>query len=1432
MNIKALHRNLLMMVTTSVTAGFLLADVSGIAIAASPPPQVSISSTPLTVIIPSHPQVLIALTNSNSMDSSDNVTDDGNSSLTNNAPQSAIMTWSGNVGYGALHPTTSPVNYTVPSLFTPPIQSGSSKEPYTAVVDTYTVTGTNPGGNNWTCQHNGPANTPVPAPFASGNGALLKPSGTPPSTSQDPWPSTLTWDDTQVWYYNGINVGGNNGFYEYTDPGTYLTQLYSPSSQRFASRTAIPYGMSAMSPGTMLTGLSDLDYLVSNDTSGGAIPNSTGGGGSGPPPCGTGTGDSGIPCPPVYSYYCNEWKWNPPTTVPYSNTYTYYGDNSPSRLNIAKESIASVLNAYAGSTDFGLMDYSVPSVGGYYTWAYYMSPPGGFTFSNTYSAPTYDTNTPPNLTSEYVMNPCYSVGNGTVGQDCNVFAGELGLTNAQLQSYKFMLVANRSDDPPIDDVFLANSGAFNGYPAFIEDGTITPASPYTGYNLSNYNNNSVQMEYSNMLPSGYAAPYNIMYTYPTNAGYVAYTPQVMYGIRGYLWSGAPSANSGKMLYPTSGAVGTAGSNPTSAEISAFVANFTPFLEPENNVPSTDTHNNANTIYGSAIFANANQSPIAGMLKTAYNRYGPAPSGDCPPPRYVILMTDGLPTKDLAGNNWPPIGSAAANGYGVTATFNADGSLASTNDAALSDAISQLAALKGNGVKTFVIGMGPGVDPTLNPVAAKVLTSMAVAGGTGNASSTGYFPGTNPATVVADLQAILNIISVSNVSSVSAAANSSSLETGTTLYQASYNGYSGAYHDWTGDVKALPVDPTNGVVGTTANWSASCELDAMATGATCLDNTDIGTQMGSGWNSTRLIAFWNPAKNKAKPFTWGNLSSAQQTELQPTDTLGQDRLNYLRGDTVEEIHNGGADGFRDRTHLLGDIVDSAPIYIGQAGGPYTADPTYQTFITNTANRATIYFGANDGMLHAINAATGEEQYAFIPNGVFNNLINLTSSTYNQAHQFFVDGSPSANDVKFAADNNWHTVLVGGLNDGGQSIYALDVTNPSSLTTQAQVASSVLWEFTDSTLGLTYSRPVIAETNVKSVTNANPYGFLVFFGSGYNNSDGNDYLYAVNPETGKQVAKLNLCAAVSGACNTTSPNGLSSPVVINSGGAVGLPDDTVYAGDLQGNLWKINIADANPSNWVVTLLFTACSATCTSTNHQPITVTPAVSLVPSFPGLTGTVVYFGTGQYLGVPDQTTTQTQSFYAILDNGTDSTVTRSALQQQVLTDVAAGTATASNPAGTTTVETRTVTNNAVNWGSQEGWYMNLPDTGERSITDPRLFDGEVVFTTYVPSPGSTCIGGGAAFLMAVNYSNGGSFPQPQLDIDGSGSLNANDELANGDNPVGIGLGQVFASAPDILTTSITGLPVMKLTTLSTGTVANVGERGGEPGQLSWSQIK
>ena len=105
---------------------------------------------------------------------------------------------------------------------------------------------------------------------------------------------------------------------------------------------------------------------------------------------------------------------------------------------------------------------------------------------------------------------------------------------------------------------------------------------------------------------------------------------------------------------------------------------------------------------------------------------------------------------------------------------------------------------------------------------------------------------------------------------------------------------------------------------------------------------------------------------------------------------------------------------------------------------------------------VYAGANDGMLHGFDAETGAERLGFIPSAVFQRTCRAHQDQ-NYSHHYYVDGSPTMGDAFFNGD--WHTVIAGGLNKGGQGIYALDVTDPSTFNARANAGHIVLWEFTD-------------------------------------------------------------------------------------------------------------------------------------------------------------------------------------------------------------------------------------------------------------------------------------------------------------------------------------------------------------------------------------
>ncbi len=327
----------------------------------------------------------------------------------------------------------------------------------------------------------------------------------------------------------------------------------------------------------------------------------------------------------------------------------------------------------------------------------------------------------------------------------------------------------------------------------------------------------------------------------------------------------------------------------------------------------------------------------------------------------------------------------------------------------------------------------------------------------------YFFSTNPAQLASSLANVFLSISEQQASSSSTAANSQRADIGSYIFQAQFSSL-----DWSGKLLKYAVDITTGDLTLHDSWGTSGSGDA----------GDTLTVTG------RNIITYNPNKTDTTDdgigFDWGEFNTDTQLNTDHIDSLnldpdsgnpdtnGEDRLNYLRGDRLLELQNGGS--FRNRSRVLGDIVNSSPVYVGEPNYLYPDNleaasvETYSEFKTrikalNSSSGRTnmLYVGGNDGMLHGFDVSNGLEKLAYVPYGVFGNLSKLTSLDYS--HRYFVDGSPSVGDAVFS-DDHWHTVLLGGLNAGGQSIYALDVTDPADFS-EASASQTVLWEITPET-----------------------------------------------------------------------------------------------------------------------------------------------------------------------------------------------------------------------------------------------------------------------------------------------------------------------------------------------------------------------------------
>ncbi|MBU2850901.1 pilus assembly protein [Acidithiobacillus ferrivorans] len=1036
-------------------------------------------------------------------------------------------------------------------------------------------------------------------------------------------------------------------------------------------------------------------------------------------------------------------------------------DNSASRLNVAKAAIQQAYNQWNGVMNFGLMDYGVNGTPSKYTtWVYYMSGPVGFAFGTSSTAPTQSAANGSTVQLQSAPNPCYYANTQatTSCQDIHAYFTGKGVSGSF--SDPWLYIQDTSDAPDINDVLysLSNRQTKYGSPSnFITYAGPHPTSPYTGYTLQNYNNGTISESYKrSTIPGPFA-------TSPTNAGYVPYSPQVWYSERGFGYDNNIT-NSGNLVIPV------ATSNTASSQFTASLL--------------AETKNSASP----EIKADAINAPMSGTLTSAYDYLtgtsGPAlPSSTCPSKQYVVFVTDGLPTVDNNGGLWPPLGSAAAAGYGVTATFNTNGTVDTTNDQALTDTIAAITTLQKAGIDTYVVGMGAGVNPSLNPTAYATLNAMAIAGGTQKAIAA-----TSPAAVAQSLTSILQAIEA-NQSTTGVALNSSSQAGANLVYQASYT-----TKIWIGNLKA---ETLSSVLSTPTSPTVSWQAVGANPGGTI---TSSSLQNGSAPN----VFSWNLACTKTKacgiPFVWNSLSTTQQTDLeQGYSTLsGSQQASFgsaaAYGQAIMQwLLNGNTSGgvFRTPSALLADIVDSTPLYVGPPNDG-SLEPSYQNFVTANANRTPmVYVGSNGGMLYGFNALTGAPVFSFVPNGVYPNLAQLPQVNY--AHQYYVDGSPTAADIQFSGGTTpWNSVLVGGLDSGGDSIYALNVTDPTTFS-----ASDVMWEFTNADLGLTYSQPQIAEVD----DNGTPT-WAAIFGSGYNSPAGWPYLFIVNAQTGALIQSVDLCSYLPSSeasyCSTSYPDGLSTPAVASSGN--GFVAGTVYAGDLQGNLWRINVQQLlNPSAGsgtqppAVSVLFhatttqttTSGGVTTTTTVPQPITIQPSVTASPRG-APPGNFVTFGTGQLLTTSDLTNTNVQSIYAVLDNGLGTTITQSQLQARGITGV-----TASN--GQNVIVAAANTSNLINWASQDGWYLPLTDagsgnipTGLRSITNMDLNLNRLIFTLYAPNT-ATCGGTGQSYLMMLNYAEGTTFGQPQFFVNNNLS---NPLTANGANISGVSLGNQYAGAP------------------------------------------
>lgn len=631
-----------------------------------------------------------------------------------------------------------------------------------------------------------------------------------------------------------------------------------------------------------------------------------------------------------------------------------------------------------------------------------------------------------------------------------------------------------------------------------------------------------------------------------------------------------------------------------------------------------------------------------------------------------------------------------------------------------------------------------------------------------------------------------------------AASTLSLTTTTRKYTPNYT-----TGTWVGNVIASSLEPKSGaelctkwrVTGswqtdpadsTKKHWYVGGKWDGTPDLAPCTGSPS--TYSGIPSYSTRNIYAWNGS-------TYGTFDASNSFAMTPASggiTLASTTLiNYLRGDqSNEDITDSNgiiltSKLYRARPVVLGDIVNSTPTFIqGALNMNYNLLPantfgqaSYAAFLaTKTARPEGVLFaGANDGMLHGFRDSTGAEIFAFVPRAVMPKMNQIASRSYN--HQYYVDGTTVEADACLSGGSScstWTNMLLGTGGAGGKTVYALNVTNPTSMS-----AASVMWEITPTSIstgsGITTTTSyanlgnVLGDVQTGLTTGGQ---WVAVFGNGYTGADGKAHLYIADLATGALIQDIPAGVA--------SGNGLGGVRLLRDSNQRII---TAYAGDLNGSLWKFDLSATSPSSWALGISGTPLYKTAT-TPVKPITATPAVVAHP----LNGNVVVFGTGKMFesGTTDISNTDVQTVYGVWDSVTPPAVTqidKTSLVQQTISAAISGTTVITNidlSTSTVALNYYSVSKNPIPWtttsSTPHGWYIDLPNTGQRVIYPVEVLVGKFASVDTV-SPSNVSVnpclasGTGKAWNYVIDMVTGGG---PAEAIFGNnGGINTN-TIVNG----------------------------------------------------------
>lgn len=559
-------------------------------------------------------------------------------------------------------------------------------------------------------------------------------------------------------------------------------------------------------------------------------------------------------------------------------------------------------------------------------------------------------------------------------------------------------------------------------------------------------------------------------------------------------------------------------------------------------------------------------------------------------------------------------------------------------------------------------------------------------------------------------------------------------------------------DWTGDVTAYPIGSD------VATWTASSKLP------------EHGARNIGVWNGSTVESFS------------ANLSGDVRSLMGGADDA---LINFLRGDRTLEGTTYRCRGDQPNTRkctkakdaggnftklgLFGDVVNSAPVLV--AGGvnmnyqllPDGEGAGYLDFVEGKLGRVNklLLVGANDGMLHLLDEATGVEKYGFIPQAVTPFLKRLSNIGYGSTtddaldttHHFFVDGQLSESDALIGGA--WANVVLGSAGAGAKSVFALrfDKVIPDQFN-----SSPVMWEINALPNSTLANKDKLGHvTGSISVGRMKSGQWVAIFGNGMNSTAGGAYLWIVDIATGKPIRSPIQAGT------DTSDNGLGTVTVVRDSNRVIV---AAYAGDAKGRLWRFDLENVSSAAWQTgfsnTPLFTPAAVT-------PVSAAPVFTSHPKG----GLMVMYGTGRLFSTADGNDSTQQYLYGVWDTtpvGQASRTGGGATDGQLVERTVNKTPASTKPVGYS-ISDASSTITYTDASGTRGWKVRqVISEGEKSIYDPFLLSNLVVFNTIAPTVtnvGDPCTSvSSQSFLYFLMPLSGKMAPYAIADTDSNGTVN------------------------------------------------------------------